>query len=53
MSASYNVSDNFTVFAEASNVTDEPVRLFVRHKSMIFLAQVYGPMFKFGMTANF
>lgn len=53
MTASYNVNDNMTVFAEARNITDEPVRLYVRHKEMIFLAQDHGPMFKFGMRANF
>lgn len=51
--ASYKVNDNFTVFAEARNITDEPVRLFVRHSEMIFLAQDHGPMYKFGLRANF
>lgn len=53
MTASYNVSDNFTVFAEARNITDEPVRLFVRYPEMIFLAQDHGPMYKFGVRARF
>ena len=53
MTASYNVNDNVTVFAEARNITDEPVRLFVRYPEMIFLAQDHGPMFKFGMRAHF
>lgn len=53
MTASFNVNDNVTVFAEARNITDEPVRLFVRHPEMIFLAQDHGPMYKFGVRANF
>ena len=53
MTASYNINDNMTVFAEARNVTDEPVRLYVRHPEMIFLAQDHGPMYKFGVRANF
>ena len=53
MTASYNVNENVTVFAEARNITDEPVRLFVRYPEMIFLAQDHGPMFKFGVRAHF
>lgn len=53
MTASYNVNENMTVFAEARNITDEPVRLFVRHPEMIFLAQDHGPMYKFGVRARF
>ena len=53
MTASYKVNDNLTIFAEARNVTDEPVRLFVRQSEMIFLAQDHGPMYKFGLRANF
>jgi len=53
MTASYNVNDNFTLFAEARNITDEPVRLYVRYPEMIFLAQDHGPMYKFGVRARF
>ena len=53
LTGSYKVNDNVTIFAEARNVTDEPVRLFVRHPEMIFLAQDHGPMYKFGIRANF
>ena len=53
MTASYKINDNLTIFAEARNVTDEPVRLFVRQSEMIFLAQDHGPMYKFGLRANF
>jgi TonB-dependent receptor len=53
MTASYNVSESMTVFAEARNITDEPVRLFLRYPEMIFLAQDHGPMYKFGVRARF
>ncbi len=52
LTGSYKINDNITVFAEARNVTDEPVRLFVRYPEMIFLAQDHGPMYKFGFRAN-
>jgi TonB-dependent receptor len=53
LTGSYNITDNVTLFAEARNVTDEPVRIFVRYPDMIFLAQDHGPMYKFGIRANF
>ena len=53
MTTSFNVNENITVFAEARNITDEPVRLFVRHPEMIFLAQDHGPMYKLGVRARF
>jgi len=53
LTGSYKFNDNITIFAEARNVTDEPVRLFVRHSEMIFLAQDHGPMYKIGLRANF
>lgn len=53
LTGAYNINENLTVFAEARNVTDEPVRLFVRNKEMIFLAQDHGPMYKFGIRASF
>ena len=53
VTASYNVNENMTVFAEARNITDEPVRLFLRYPEMIFLAQDHGPMYKLGVRAKF
>ncbi|MBT5700923.1 MAG: TonB-dependent receptor [Gammaproteobacteria bacterium] len=53
LTGAYKVNDNVTIFVEARNVTDEPVRLFVRQSEMIFLAQDHGPMYKFGLRANF
>jgi len=52
-SASYNVNDNAVVFIEAQNVTDEDVRLFARHKEMLFLYQDQGPVYKAGFRYKF
>ncbi len=53
LTGSFKINHNFTVFAEARNVTDEPVRIYVRHKEMLFLAQDHGPMYKVGIRGNF
>ena len=52
-SASYNVNDNAVVFLEAQNITDEDVRLFARHKEMLFLFQDHGPVYKAGFRYRF
>jgi TonB-dependent receptor len=44
---------SMTFFLEASNITDEPTRLFVRHREMLFLSQDHGPIYKFGFRTNF
>jgi TonB-dependent receptor len=48
LSATYNINDNSVVFFEAQNVSDEDVRLFARHKEMLFLYQDQGPVYKLG-----
>jgi outer membrane receptor protein involved in Fe transport len=52
-SASYNLNDNAVVFIEAQNLTDEDVRLFARHKEMLFLYQDQGPVYKAGFRYKF
>ena len=42
-----------TLFLEVSNLTDEPVRLHVRHPEMLFLSQDHGPIYKAGFRTNF
>jgi len=42
-----------TLYIEASNITDEPTRLYVRHPEMLFLSQDHGPIYKVGFRANF
>ena len=53
ISYQYRYSDRMTVFLDAQNITDEQTRLFVRYPEMLFLAQDHGPVFKFGVRANF
>ncbi|MDX2368370.1 MAG: TonB-dependent receptor, partial [Colwellia sp.] len=45
---SYNVSENFTVFAEALNITEETQRSFVRYEEQLFRANQYGARFNLG-----
>ena len=49
----YRYNDSTTFFFDASNITDEETRLFVRHEEMLFLAQDHGPVYKFGVRTNF
>ena len=42
-----------TFFADVSNFTDEPTRLYVRHPEMLFLSQDHGPIYRFGFRTNF
>ena len=42
-----------TFFFDASNITDEKTRLFVREEEMLFLAQDHGPVYKFGVRSSF
>lgn len=49
----YRYNENFTVFLDAQNVTDEGTRLWVRSPEMLFLSQDHGPVYKFGFRANF
>lgn len=45
---SYNVTENFTVFAEALNVTEEVQRSFVRYEEQLNRAYQYGARFNIG-----
>lgn len=45
---SYNVTENFTVFAEALNITEETQRSFVRYKEQLQFANQYGARFNIG-----
>jgi len=42
-----------TLFAEVSNITDEPTRLYARYPEMLFLSQDHGPIYKAGFRVNF
>ena len=52
-SASYELNDNTTVYAEGSNITDEEVELFSRYDHMTFLYQDHGPIYKVGFRVIF
>ncbi len=49
----YRHNENITLFFDAQNITDESTRLWVRHPEMLFLSQDHGPVYKFGVRANF
>jgi len=53
ISYQFRATENFTFFVDAMNITDEETRLYVRYPEMLFLAQDHGPVYKFGMRANF
>jgi len=45
---SYSVTENFTVFAEALNITEETQRSFVRYSEQLVRANQYGARFNIG-----
>lgn len=45
---SYNVTENFTIFGEALNITEETQRSFVRYEEQLFRANQYGARFNIG-----
>ncbi len=45
---SYSVTENFTVFAEALNITEEVQRSFVRYEEQLNRANQYGARFNIG-----
>ena len=49
----YRMNESTTLFFDAMNITDEPTRLYARHKEMLFLSQDHGPIFKLGFRSNF
>ena len=53
ISASYNVSDNMTVFFEGLNVTEETTRSFGRSTLQVIRAGQTGARYNFGVRYNF
>jgi len=53
LSYQFRYNDSMTFFLDAANINDETTRLFVRHEEMLFLSQDHGPVYKFGVRANF
>jgi len=53
LSYQFRYNESMTFFLDAANINDETTRLFVRHEEMLFLSQDHGPVYKFGVRANF
>ena len=53
LNISYQVSDNFTIHAEAINLTDETMRSHGRHERQVFYATQTGPRYMFGFRYKF
>ncbi|NKF51400.1 TonB-dependent receptor [Shewanella sp. WXL01] len=50
---SYDINDNFTVFVEGLNLTDESLRMHGRFENQLVSAQSFGPRFSFGVRGSF
>jgi outer membrane receptor protein involved in Fe transport len=50
---SYAITENFTVFAEALNLTEETQRSFVRYEEQRLRANQYGARYNLGMRYKF
>lgn len=53
LSASYEISDNMTVFLEGLNVTGEDFRQHGRFSNQLISAQEFGARYALGLRANF
>ncbi|MDN3640414.1 TonB-dependent receptor [Simiduia curdlanivorans] len=53
MNVSYDINDNFTVFAEGINVTNETQRLYGRHENMMVGAIQTGARYNLGARYTF
>ena len=51
--ASYDIGDNYTVFVEAINLTDETFREHTRRQNQLLQAQQTGPRYTVGFRAAF
>lgn len=51
--ASYRVSDNFTVFAEATNLTDSKAVRYQGERSRVYEHEQFGRAYMVGVRANF
>ncbi|WP_157964670.1 TonB-dependent receptor [Algibacillus agarilyticus] len=51
--ASYDINDNFTVFVEALNLTDETLRQHGRFDNQLVSAQAFGARFNVGLRGKF
>jgi outer membrane receptor protein involved in Fe transport len=49
----YAITENFTVFAEALNLTEETQRSYVRYEEQLLRANQYGARYNLGMRYKF
>lgn len=53
MNASYTFAKHYTVFAEANNLLNQPLRYYQGHKNQTAQAEYYGPKLNVGFKVNF
>ena len=53
VSASYDFTENFTVFVEGLNITEETQRIYGRYEEQLLHARQYGARYNIGMRYNF
>jgi outer membrane receptor protein involved in Fe transport len=53
LSYQFRFNGAITLFVDAQNINNETTRLYARHDEMLFLSQEHGPVYKFGVRANF
>ncbi len=53
LTASYDISDNFTVFLEATNLTDSEGRRYQGNTSRVYEVEKFGESWLIGVRANF
>lgn len=53
LSVTYTLDDNFAVFFEGLNLTEENVRLYSRYENALFLAQDHGSVYALGLRYKF
>lgn len=53
LNASYTFAKHYTVFAEANNLLNQPLRYYQGHKNQTAQAEYYGPKLNVGFKVNF
>lgn len=53
ISSSYKINDNLTIFANAINLTDEPLRAFFDQSNGLAQFEEYGVSYQFGLKYNY
>lgn len=53
LNTSYTIAKHYTVFAEANNLLNQPLRYYQGHKDLTAQAEYYGPKLNVGLKVNF